>query len=98
MINVEKKETFRYKIIINNLCCEYCLKGMIEELLNYDGIVSASSNFEYNDKQNIEIYITYDKNLITIEKIKKIEYKYNNWFIIFFYYIIYFIIILWYYK
>ena len=71
---------------------------MIEELLNYDGIVSASSNFDYNDKQNIEIYITYDKNLITIEKIKKIEYKYNNWFIIFFYYIIYFIIILWYYK
>lgn len=51
---------------------------MIEELLNYDGIVSASSNFDYNDKQNIEIYITYDKNLITIEKIKKIEYKYNN--------------------
>ena len=34
-------------IIVKDLCCEYCLKGMIEELLLINGIEKIDTNFDY---------------------------------------------------
>lgn len=72
-----KNSLSKYTIIIENLCCEYCFKGMIEELLVTDGIESAYSDFDYDNKKNVAISICYDNNLIAGEVLKKIENKLN---------------------
>ncbi len=66
------------KIVIKDLCCEYCLKGMMEDLLEIEGIISAYTDFDYTNKYNINIFITYDKILITNKKLEEIEKKFNN--------------------
>ncbi len=65
-------------IIINDLCCEYCLKGMIEELLDTNGIISAYSDFDYHNKKKVNIFITYDPKLINETKINELKEKFNN--------------------
>ncbi len=69
----------KYIITIKDLCCEYCLKGMIEDLIEYDGIINAYSNFDYINNFNVNIYITYDNNLIKKEKLDEIAVKLNNY-------------------
>ncbi len=71
-------ELCKYKIIIEDLCCEYCLMGMIEELLETMGIEKASSDFDYRNKVNVSIDIEYDKSLIKLEEIKEIEKELNE--------------------
>lgn len=65
-------------IVINNLCCEYCLKGMIEELLDTNGIISAYSDFDYHNKKKVNIFITYSPKLINETKIDELKEKFNN--------------------
>lgn len=38
-------------IIIKDLCCEYCLKGMIEDLLEINGINSAYIDYDFYTKK-----------------------------------------------
>ena len=45
-----------YQILINDLCCEYCLKAYIGELLYINGINSAYSNYDFDDKDEEENY------------------------------------------
>ena len=66
------------KIVIKDLCCEYCLNGMMEALLEIEGIISAYTDFDYINKYNVNIFITYDKNIITSDEIKEIERKVNK--------------------
>ena len=43
-----------YKIIRNDICCEYCFKGAIDDLFEIDGIEKVESNFnEENYYQKI---------------------------------------------
>ena len=65
-------------IVIRDLCCEYCLKGMIEELLEIDGIESAYTDFDYYNKYNVNIFITYNDKIINKEKINEISDKFNK--------------------
>lgn len=67
-----------YTIIVKDLCCEYCLKGMIEDLLEINGINSAHTDFDFGTKKDVSIYITYDPNSISLTQIKKIEEKFNE--------------------
>ena len=69
--------TKKYQIIIKNLCCEYCLLNMIEELFEIEGIGSSISNFT-DDKKDIKIYIEYDENIIDNENLKELELKFNS--------------------
>ena len=64
-------------IVIKDLCCEYCLKGMIEELLEIDGIESAYTDFDYHNKSNVNIFISYNDKVINKEKINEISDKLN---------------------
>lgn len=66
-----------YELIIKDLCCEYCLKENITELLTIDGILQVSTNFDNHNKQNVVINIKYDEKIITREEIKKLEDKFN---------------------
>jgi len=65
-------------IILKDLCCEYCLKGMIEELLLINGIEKVDTNFDYINKKDVPIHIEYDRKLISKEDIKILEDKFNN--------------------
>lgn len=67
-----------YTIVIEDICCEYCFKGMIEDLLMTKGINSAKSDFDYNNAFNVKIDITYDKEIISKEEILKIEKELNK--------------------
>ena len=66
-------------IVIDNLCCEYCLHGAIEELLDTLGIISAYSDFDYHNKKNVNIFITYDDKIIGKDKINELKEKYKNY-------------------
>ena len=66
-------------ITIKDLCCEYCLKGMVEELLFVDGIEKLETDFDYINKQDVNFNISYDQNIITEEKIRELEKKMNEY-------------------
>ena len=66
-----------YDIIIKDLCCEYCLKGNIEELLLVDGISKVTTDYDYMNKVNVKIDILYDSRLIDEKEIIKLEKKFN---------------------
>jgi len=74
-----------YKIIRNNICCEYCLKGAIDDLFEIEGVEKVESNFseenyfqkKYDKRNNVVINIKYNSNLISIKDMKRIESKLN---------------------
>lgn len=67
-----------YQFLINDLCCEYCLMSDIEELLYINGINSAYSDYDFKDKNNVVIYITYDSSIISKEELDKLNKEFNN--------------------
>ena len=67
-------------IIIKDLCCEYCLNSMIEDLLEIDGIESAYTDFYYVNKNNINIFITYNEKLINSDKLKELKEHFNHYY------------------
>lgn len=70
-----------YKIIRNGICCEYCLKGAIEDLFEIDGIEKVESNFNkekiYDERDNVIISIKYNSDLISMDDMRQIELKLN---------------------
>ena len=73
-----KSKVINYSINIKDLCCEYCLKNMIEELLTINGIESALTNFDYHNKKDVIITIQYDNKLINEKEITDIEKEFNS--------------------
>ena len=67
-----------YKIVIKNLCCEHCLMSDIEYLLYINGINSAYSDYDFDDKDEVEIYITYDSSIISKEELDKLSEEFNS--------------------
>lgn len=79
-----KFETSNYTITRDDLCCEYCYKGAIDDLFEIEGIEMVKGNFnedylfkKYEDREKIIINIKYDPNLISNEEMKQIELKLN---------------------
>lgn len=70
-----KKKVSKRMITIENLCCEYCLKNEIEELLETEGIESAYSDFDYHKKNLVNIFITYDNKLIDDSEVEELIQK-----------------------
>ena len=67
-----------YEIVIKDLFCEHCLMSDIEYLLYINGINSAYSNYDFDDKDEVEIYITYDSSIISKEELDKLNKEFNN--------------------
>ena len=68
-----KKDLKKEKIVIKDMCCEYCIKGTIEDLFDTNGIISVYTNYDPLEIwPDITFYITYDDSLITKEEINKI--------------------------
>lgn len=74
-------KTLEYKINRDKICCEYCLKSVVEDLLVIEGIEKVESNFDINNinkkdiKRNIIINIQYDSTLLNVNDMKEIELK-----------------------
>lgn len=71
-------ETSNYKMIRDDLCCEFCFKGVIIKLFEIEGIEQVESDLEYllekdYECDNVVINIKYNPNIINTEEIKKIE-------------------------
>jgi copper chaperone CopZ len=83
IIAFDKHSTIKnsvYKIIRDDICCEYCLNGSIEELFDMEGIEKVESNFyekEYGEKGTVVINIKYNPDLISNDDMKQIELKLN---------------------
>lgn len=60
------------EINIEDACCEYCMEGNIENLLQLDGIGSFSYNQD-NDYINVSAKLGYNPDKISKEKLKEIE-------------------------
>ena len=73
-ISPEGQNIKKEQIVIKDMCCEYCIKGTIEDLFDTNGIVSAYTNYDplVDSFYDITFYITYDDTIITREEINNI--------------------------
>ena len=62
LLKYPKFKTSNYTIIRDDLCCEYCYKGAIEDLFEIEGIEIVKGNFDedYLRREKIIINIKYD--------------------------------------
>lgn len=58
---------------IEQLCCEFCYKRLIEELFKNNNIKSVKSNFDNNNFRNVELVIEYKKDYNEEELIEFIK-------------------------
>lgn len=73
LLGFSKNETTNIKetiIYIPDICCEYCLKDKLEELLFLDGVIKVSTN--YDDLLDANVFITYDETLNKEENLASI--------------------------
>ena len=71
-----KIKTLKY--IIDDMCCEYCYKGLVMDLFENDRVKSVKSNFDFKKPaSNIEFIIEYDEGYEEEDLIKYIKEKYN---------------------
>ena len=71
-----KSNLEEYIITIEHLCCDYCLKSDVEELLYIDGISEVYTSFDYSSKH--KIHIKYDKEKISLKELSKFNEKFNE--------------------
>ena len=66
------------KYIIDDMCCDYCYRGLVMDLFENEKIKSVKSNFDYKMPAfNIEFIIEYDEKYKEKELIEYIKEKYN---------------------
>jgi copper chaperone CopZ len=66
------------KYTIDDMCCEYCYKGLIMDLFENEKIKSVKSNFDFNKPAfDIEFLIEYNEDYSEQELIQYIKEKYN---------------------
>lgn len=66
------------KYTIDDMCCEYCYKGLVMDLFENEKIKSVKSNFDFNKPAfDIEFLIEYSEDYSEQELIQYIKEKYN---------------------
>lgn len=58
--------------ILDDICCEYCLLGKIDELLDTKGIYKIINDYDGDPRKKVNLEISYDKEVISWKRIKKI--------------------------
>jgi hypothetical protein len=69
--NKFEEKNINKEIFLGDGCCEYCMKGTIEELLEIDGINSASYE-DGKDFFNVTLKLSYNPDKINNEKLEQI--------------------------
>ena len=81
LFEFDKETVGNYKVLkytVDDMCCDYCYRGLVMDLYENKNIKSVKSNYEYNrPAYNIEFTIEYDDNYKEDELIKYIKEKYN---------------------
>lgn len=62
-----------YTICRKNVCCEYCLKGAIDDLFNVQGTEKVDCNFFCDVLGNTKINAYYSDSIIINDEIKRID-------------------------
>ena len=73
-VDKHEKNTKTYHGTKDDVCCDYCYMGFVDELYNTEGVSKVSSNFdEYflNHKIKFDVAIEYDPNKVTEEELNK---------------------------
>jgi copper chaperone CopZ len=77
LVEFDKDVTYQIKELkytIKDMCCEYCYKGLVEELYEQKYIKSVKSNFDFNvSAYDIEFIIEYDSKYNEEEIIKLLK-------------------------
>lgn len=60
------------EVIVDLVCCEYCVMGNIYDLLGINGIDKVCTDYDGIKSNNIKFFISYDDNIISEEDV-------NNW-------------------
>lgn len=69
--NKFEEKNINKEIFLGDGCCEYCMNGTIEELLEIDGINSASYE-DGKDFFNVTLKLSYNPDKINNEKLEQI--------------------------
>lgn len=64
-----------YTFTINNPCCEYCVRGDMEDLIEINGITKAKAH--YNKHKSL-IDILYNPKVISKKELDALEKKFNS--------------------
>lgn len=65
-----------YKIQMDTICCEYCLMGIIEDLLSIKGIQKVDTDYDdIEHRENFSINIEYNEVLISEKEIIELVNK-----------------------
>lgn len=73
-----KYKTVKKLIVIDDICCEYCFKLLIQELLLNKGIEKVDSDFKYDSSKKIVLSIEYNDTIISQNEIENLELKLNS--------------------
>lgn len=72
--NKKMTNTKKLKYLVEDICCEYCYKGLVRDLFYRKEINSVKSNFDLKEPAyNVELEIEYDKNYKEEDIIKFIK-------------------------
>jgi hypothetical protein len=63
--------------MINDLCCEYCLRGMVDDLMMVEGIGIVNHNYDNVCNNDVIINIYYDRDVISEDDIIDLGKKFN---------------------
>lgn len=58
--------------ILDDICCEYCLLGKIDELLDIEGIYKVINDYDGDSRKKVKINISYDKEVVSWKMIEEI--------------------------
>ena len=80
-------DTSLYKMIREDICCDYCFKNVIGSLFDLDGVVKVQSNFDevnyfktpHDDREDVVISIKYDSALLSDDDMKQIDKDLDFW-------------------
>lgn len=64
LISFDKNSNYDVKkleYVVEDMCCEYCYKDLVENLFLNDNIKSVKSNFDYKNLHNVKFIIEYNK-------------------------------------
>lgn len=70
-----QKASGQTSVMIEDACCEYCVKSVVEDLILIDGIEKVSVAFQDDTFFQVSIQVMYDSNLFYDKKVKELVEK-----------------------
>ena len=59
-------------VVIEDACCEYCVKGVIEDLVLVDGIEKTTVTLQDDSFFQVSIHVMYDNSILNDKQVKEL--------------------------